>query len=399
MMKLKAEQNKNTKFLFVTLPSNDLGLLMQSLPIARELSDWGYRVSFCSPGKAPRKLISDAGFNNLLPKWPLYSILSGNTGIINYYGLLFSKHFRRDLGILDSFVKHLKKSATSKIWNIDHFNYIFGMSDENYIRANIEALINLIKEFKPDVIVDFWNPYICIAARICHKPLISVLQADIHPQSQGFIWWEEPPPEIPTPVPVINTVLAEYGLQPVEHTGELLVGDLNLVVGMPGTDPLPGTANINYIGPVLWQKQKEKLPDWFNDLHQNGPVIWLYPGNPRNIPGFDSPFDSVVVLYAGIRVLKDMPVQVILSTGNQPLPKDILPLPPNFRYVSFVPALAMAERSDLMIHHGGYGSCQAGLFCGTPAIIIPTFSERESNARRITAMGAGDFVLPETDAS
>jgi UDP:flavonoid glycosyltransferase YjiC (YdhE family) len=54
----------------------------------------------------------------------------------------------------------------------------------------------------------------------------------------------------------------------------------------------------------------------------------------------------------------------------------------------------MAYKSNLMIHHGGYGSCQTGLYTGTPAVIIPTFSERESNARRVAALGAGDFVLP-----
>ena len=52
----------------------------------------------------------------------------------------------------------------------------------------------------------------------------------------------------------------------------------------------------------------------------------------------------------------------------------------------------MAERSDLLIHHGGYGSCQTGLYMGKPAVIVPTFSERESNARRVATTGAGAFV-------
>ena len=52
-----------------------------------------------------------------------------------------------------------------------------------------------------------------------------------------------------------------------------------------------------------------------------------------------------------------------------------------------------------MIHHGGYGSCQTGLFTGTPSLVIPTYSERESNARRVEAVGAGDFVLPTSDAT
>jgi UDP:flavonoid glycosyltransferase YjiC (YdhE family) len=52
------------------------------------------------------------------------------------------------------------------------------------------------------------------------------------------------------------------------------------------------------------------------------------------------------------------------------------------------------KRSEQLIHHGGYGSCQTGLASGTPAVIIPTYSERESNARRVAAAGAGTFVLP-----
>jgi UDP:flavonoid glycosyltransferase YjiC (YdhE family) len=55
----------------------------------------------------------------------------------------------------------------------------------------------------------------------------------------------------------------------------------------------------------------------------------------------------------------------------------------------------MAERSDLLIHHGGYGSCQTGLYMGKPAVIIPTFSERESNARCVAATDAGVFVPVE----
>jgi UDP:flavonoid glycosyltransferase YjiC (YdhE family) len=387
------------KFLFTTLPSNDLGLLTQSLPIARELRNRGHQIDFCSPAKAPGKVISDAGFNNILPRWPVYSIITGDTSLHNYYRLLCSRHLKRDLGILVSLEKHIKNFGTTEIWNIDHFMYLMGMWNEKFVRAIVDTLVNLISDHKPDIIVDFWNPFMCIAAKSIHKPLISVIQADLHPQSNGFIWWKQPPTELPTPVPVINTILAEYQLQTIKKTGELSLGDLTLIIGMPETDPLPNTTQCNYIGPILWQRQNEKLPDWIGNLRTDQPVIWVYPGNPNYLPGSESPFDSIVIIYACIEALKDMPVQVVLSTGHQPLPKSVLPLPSNFRHTSFVPGLAMAERSDLLIHHGGYGSCQTGLYTGTPAVIIPTYSERESNARRIAALGAGDFILPTANAS
>jgi UDP:flavonoid glycosyltransferase YjiC (YdhE family) len=43
--------------------------------------------------------------------------------------------------------------------------------------------------------------------------------------------------------------------------------------------------------------------------------------------------------------------------------------------------------------------CLTGPYTGTPAVIIPTYSERESNARRIAALGAADFVVPAKGVS
>jgi len=387
------------KFLFTTLMSNDLGLLTRSLPIARELRDRGHQIAFCNPAKTPTKIISDAGFDNLHPKWPLLYITSGGTSLPSLWRLFRSKHLKRDLGFLVSLTRLVKRFSTAEHWNIDHSMYMVGMGIENNVRAHVNNLMELISEYEPDAVVDFCSPSACIAARASHKPLVTVIQADVHPQSRGFIWWKEPPPDLPTPVPAINTILAELQLKPIRKTEELLIGDKTLVVGMPETDPLPDTANVIYIGPILWQRADEKLPDWVANLSKMKPVIWLYPGNPQYLAWSRTPFDSSVIIYACIEVLKDMAVQVVLSTGYHSLPKDALPLPSNFRHASFVPGLSMAERSDLLIHHGGYGSCQTGLFTGTPTLVIPTYSERESNARRIAAVGAGDFVLPTSDAS
>jgi UDP-N-acetylglucosamine--N-acetylmuramyl-(pentapeptide) pyrophosphoryl-undecaprenol N-acetylglucosamine transferase len=51
-----------------------------------------------------------------------------------------------------------------------------------------------------------------------------------------------------------------------------------------------------------------------------------------------------------------------------------------------------------MVHHGGHSSVMTGLQAGTPAVIVPTITERESNARRLVALGAGEIVMPVTRA-
>jgi UDP:flavonoid glycosyltransferase YjiC (YdhE family) len=63
-----------------------------------------------------------------------------------------------------------------------------------------------------------------------------------------------------------------------------------------------------------------------------------------------------------------------------------------------VPGMSMAQRSDVMVHHGGYGSCQAALWAGRPSVILPTYSERESNARRMEGAGAAIRVPVEITA-
>jgi UDP:flavonoid glycosyltransferase YjiC (YdhE family) len=386
------------KFLFTTLPTNDLGLLTRSLPIARQLAQRGHQVAFCSPGPAPDKLIAEAGFDNLLPRHPLYYAFTQKADLSGFYRMVQAG--RRDFGNPFSFLVGLLRAAprhvaspSAQIWDMDHLAALSGMLSANFVRASCQALATLIGDFQPDVVVDFWNPFACIAARITGKPLATVIQADMHPGSRGFIWWRERPADLPSPLPVVNGVLAEYDLPPVDKVRELCLGDLTLVLGMPETDPLPEDVRVTYVGPLLWQKPGVKLPDWVKVLDNDRPVVWAYSGNPRYFP-VRSPVDSAVVLQACSAALADEDVQVVLTTGHHALPKDTLPLPPNFRHTPFLPGLAMAERSDLLIHHGGYGSCQTGLYTGTPAVIIPTYSERESNARRVAAVGAGEFVLP-----
>jgi UDP:flavonoid glycosyltransferase YjiC (YdhE family) len=390
-----------TKFLFTTLPTNDLGLLTRSLPIAQELAASGHKVSFCSPAPAPSRLIAEAGFENRIPKHPIYEFVARGQSLRGLISFIASNQWRTRYGSVLHFLRKLivalpikSTPDTLEIWNTDHAGGLMGMLNEGFVRANCEAFKELIEEYEPDIIVDFWNPFAVIAARSLQKPLITIIQADAHPASQGFIWWKPPPAAIPTPIPIVNRVLVDFSLPPISTLSELSVGDLTLVVGMPETDPLPANTDVTYIGPILWQNEKAKLPDWIDDLGRDQPLIWIYSGNPHYTTSGKT-LDSMVVLQSCVAALAGENVNVVLTTGYHLLPKQVLPLPSNFHHEPYVPGLAMAERSDLLIHHGGYGSCQTGLYMGKPAVIIPTFSERESNARRVAATGAGAWVQVE----
>ncbi|HSR34505.1 MAG TPA: hypothetical protein VLY63_28380, partial [Anaerolineae bacterium] len=131
-----------TRYLFTTLPTNDLGLLTRSLPISGELSKRGHEIAFCSPAQAPSKVIAEAGFQNLIPKHPLYGLMAAEPTLRGLGRALRSGW--REWGFL-SFVRHLARSAptrlarsTAEVWSADHLAALSGMLNANFVHANCD---------------------------------------------------------------------------------------------------------------------------------------------------------------------------------------------------------------------------------------------------------------------
>jgi UDP:flavonoid glycosyltransferase YjiC (YdhE family) len=383
-------------FLLTTLPTDDLGLVVRALPIARELQRLGHRAVLSSPAPAPRRVIADAGFENALPDHPLYALLSHGQSPRAVLGTLRSGAWRARglLPILAAILQALplrRAPRTDEIWSMDHAGATMGLQDVGFVRAGVRAHLDLLEAVRPDAVVDLWNPFAAIAARAAGVPLVSVIQADAHPRASGFLWWRRPDAPPPTCAPTVSRVLRELGLPPIDRLEALSVGDRTLVVGAPEVEPLPEDAGVTYVGALLWERDGATLPPELEALGRGRPLVWVYSGNPH-YQHSGGTLDSAVVLEAAVTALRDEPVDVVLSTGHHALPPSLGPLPPRFRHVPFVPGLQMAARCDLLLHHGGYGSCQAGLLAGKPAVVLPTYTERESNARRLAAAGAAEVV-------
>jgi UDP:flavonoid glycosyltransferase YjiC (YdhE family) len=348
------------RFLFTMLFANDLGLPTRLIPIARELAGRGHSVAFLNPAPAPAQLIADSGLEAVpCPPLPQPAI-----------------------------------AVSTRMWDVDCLFAYIGFLDEAYTREMTQIHVDTIRTFNPDIVVDSFSPFACLAARTCGKPLVTVLQGDFHPASRGFIWWEgERPSDLPDAAPIFNRVAAGFGQPPVTRIIDSFTGDLMLVVGTPETDPLPSSAGATYVGPIVWQRSNDTLPESVINLGRDRPLVWLYPGNPRYAPS-PTMADSEVIIRTAIAALGDERIRVVMTSGYQPVPNGIGALPANFMLAPYLPAIAMAKRSDLMIHHGGHGSFMTGLSAGTPQVIVPTFSERESNARRMAALGVGEFVIP-----
>jgi hypothetical protein len=142
------------KFLFTMLVVNDLGLPTRLVPIARVLADRGHEVALFNPAPAPAKVIADAGLINLpMPSRPMPAIAGSMAG-------------------------------ASAAWDVEEmFGHLF--SDEGFVRAATAVHVDLVRDYAPDVVVDSFGLFPCLAARILGIPLATVLQGNFHPASRG----------------------------------------------------------------------------------------------------------------------------------------------------------------------------------------------------------------------
>jgi UDP:flavonoid glycosyltransferase YjiC (YdhE family) len=87
---------------------------------------------------------------------------------------------------------------------------------------------------------------------------------------------------------------------------------------------------------------------------------------------------------------------MLLTVGNQneiDIAKEVqrkyMPFLANIEITANVPMSAAFNMADLVIHHGGYGSCFGQIIYEKASMMVPTNSEREYTARMLENLGLG----------
>ncbi len=194
------------RFLFTTQPTSDLGLLTRSLPVAHKLRQRGHQVWFCNSAAAPDRLINKAGFENLTLKTPLdFLNRLQSSGQMNFLTALCSDQVQQEYGgrlqYLTRLIQELPRPGwplTVDYWSVDHMMACIGFSSSGYARGQLDAYRELMRSIRPDAVVDAWSPMAVLAARSLGIPVITLIQADTHPNGSGFHWWEDPPAGLPS---------------------------------------------------------------------------------------------------------------------------------------------------------------------------------------------------------
>jgi Erythromycin biosynthesis protein CIII-like, C-terminal domain len=102
-------------------------------------------------------------------------------------------------------------------------------------------------------------------------------------------------------------------------------------------------------------------------------------------------------LYPAIlEVLADLPVRVLITTGDGYGSVRLDPLPAN-AWAQWWPQPAAMREAALLIGHGGFGTTMTAVAAGVPQLVLPLFSSDQfQNAERVEAVGETENMATST---
>lgn len=338
---------------------------------------------------------------------PIAAALSNEGYELKYFGAENAKTYMEKCGIQEisqSFnIRDIKKGVQNPDWNCaEEFWGMIGYGNIEWVESKVLELIEYIKEFSPDYIFSDLGILACIAARIMKIPLIAMNQSCYHPNNAyGHLkWWTNIVDEDYGITYKLNSLLKKYGATQINKFEEIFTGCLTIIPSFPEFDPIDslGEYNTHYIGPVLWDpieiadNNTIKLFEKINGK----PTIFCYTAR-----FYDNVGESGKVIFESmIDALQNIDANIIFSTGSEVDRRDALTIlekksikSSDLKIIDWVPMGIAYGSSDLVIHHGGHGSCLGQFLYKVPSLVMPTHAEREYNARICNKLGISEFLL------
>jgi len=271
--------------------------------------------------------------------------------------------------------------------DLDHYWGRFGFADEAYLGRVISTRLELIETLQPDMLLTQFCPPTEIIARILNIPLVCITQSCWHPAGKRLNWWNKTTSDYPLVYPVVNKILASYQRPPIASMRELNSGDLTFIPGIEEFDPVEDP-KAHHLGPMHWNSASEIAAEDFPIPKQ--PFVLIYTGHLYDSAGKS----GQLILEQAVAAFEHTEHHVLIAVGYGQDLDTTKYTRKNISIHEWVPLNKLLPHAALFIHHGGHGSCMAGLLASTPALVVPTFQEREFNARQLKLLALGDFLLP-----
>ncbi|MBI1281086.1 MAG: glycosyl transferase [Anaerolineaceae bacterium] len=248
-------------------------------------------------------------------------------------------------------------------------------------------LMTEIEREQPDLIIyDSVAMWGYIAARTHHIPYIcsiTLFVLDGSQQAMGlgtlarFFWHSIP--HIPKLLQWKRRMKQQYGNDVVGGITEY--GDLNLVFTSKDFHPANNfiDSRFRFVGPSIDAATRDgEFP--FEQLNGEK-LVYISLGTINHL--------DLAFYRAAFTAFADYPAQFVLSAGKNTDIGQLGEIPSNFIVKSYVPQLALLQRADAFITHGGMNSVHEGLYYGVPEVVVPHQLEQLLNSKRVAETSAG----------
>jgi UDP:flavonoid glycosyltransferase YjiC (YdhE family) len=115
---------------------------------------------------------------------------------------------------------------------------------------------------------------------------------------------------------------------------------------------------------------------------------------PRVLVTFGTFFNAPQVVSPLVRQLSELDVDIVVSLGLHPDPRQFEVDHSRVTFVPFTPLASLLPGTDAVLAHGGAGTTLGTLSRGIPLVITPQGADQFNQAERVAAVGAGIALQP-----
>jgi UDP:flavonoid glycosyltransferase YjiC (YdhE family) len=336
---------------------------VRPLALAESLDTDRYEVFFCAPPRFSRYLQNKPFVIGELASMPGEQFLAN----IAKGAPLFPTQ------VLRSYVKQERELFA----NIRPDLVIGDMRLSLPVSAGMDGVLHVV------IVSAYWSPYARRRSIIPSLPITSV----ISPRLLNPLYKLAEPLAYAHHVGPINCVREEYGLPAFPADIRTMYTEANYVLYADIPEFVP-TTNLpkthRYVGICPWAPTATK-PEWWDRMRADP--------RPKVFVGLGSS-GSLQVLPSLLRVLKKMPVSVLLSTSGRAVPA----VDPAVYMADLLPLAETASESRAVVSHGGSSGFYPAIGAGTPVLGIPGNADQHLATAVLAESGAGLGVRIE-DAS
>lgn len=260
------------------------------------------------------------------------------------------------------------------------------------------ALLPLLEEFRPDVVV---NDVLTVAPSLAAEKFgcrRATLIPHLWPEGRpGFPFFSIG--ALPARTPIGRAFWRSTSM--IMDRG-LIRGreDLNAqrkVIGLPPTDRFHGATSpdLDLVATFPQLEYESELPE---RAVITGPMPFEAHHPDIELPEGDEPLILVApstsqdpdnrLVRAALEGLADLPVRVVATT-NRVVPTRPIAVPENAVLVDWIRYSQVIPLASLVICHGGHGTIARSLAEGVPLLVCPIAGDMNENAIRVTWSGAG----------